>query len=72
MVIYGTYNVEKQIANKFDDGKIHCVYAGTFDPRKGGMSAVNAAKFLDEKYHIHILGFGTEKDKKLLIIKIKP
>ena len=71
VVIYGTYNVEKQIANKFDDGKIHCVYAGTFDPRKGGVSAVNAAKFLDEKYHIHILGFGTEKDKKLLLDAIE-
>ena len=70
--MHGTYNVEKQIADKFDDGKIHCVYAGTFDPRKGGVAAAAAAaEFLTEKYHVHILGFGTEKDRKLLINTIE-
>lgn len=68
VIIHGTYNVEKQIAEKFSDGRIHCVYAGTFDPRKGGVAAaVSAGEFLDERYHIHILGFGSDKDKKLLI-----
>lgn len=39
------------------------VYAGTFDPRKGGaMAAAAAAAYLDERFHIHILGFGSPKD----------
>ena len=70
-IIHGTYNVEKQITRKFNDGRIHCVYAGTFDPRKGGVAAAAAGEFLDERYHIHILGFGSENDKKLLIKTIE-
>lgn len=71
VIIHGTYNVEKDYGVKFGDGRIHCVYAGTFDPRKGGVAAAAAAQFLDEKYHVHILGFGSEKDKKLLIDQIE-
>lgn len=71
VLIHGTYNVEKDYGEKFNDGRIHCVYAGTFDPRKGGVTAaVDAAQFLDSKYHIHILGFGNEKDKESLINQI--
>lgn len=64
--IYGTYSVEEDRKCKFDDGKIHAVYAGTFDPRKGGGLAAAAAAELDSNYHIHIIGFGSEKDKKSL------
>ena len=71
VIIHGTYNVEKSVGKKWNDGRIHCVYAGTFDPRKGGVSAaVSAGKFLDEKYHIHIIGFGSTKDKELLLESI--
>lgn len=66
VIIYGTYKVEPQIVGKFDDGKIHVVYAGTFDPRKGGAAAAAAATFLPANYHIHICGFGTEKDTELI------
>ena len=71
VVIYGTYQVEKDrgrnvFAEEFCEdaaGTIHCVYAGTLDPRKGGaMAAAAAAEYLPENYHIHILGFGSEKD----------
>ncbi len=66
-VIYGTYKVSPILENRIDDGKIHCVYAGTFDPRKGGaFAAVNAAEFLNDEYHIHIIGFGSDKEKELL------
>ena len=42
------------------------VYAGTYDPRKGGvLAAVAAGQYLDDKYHIHIIGFGDEQDEKL-------
>ena len=61
LLIHGTYMVEADRENIFDDGKIHVVYAGTFDPRKGGGMAAKVAEFLDERYHVHILGFGNEK-----------
>ncbi len=64
VIIYGTYHIEKEMPKIFSDGKIHCVYAGTFDPRKGGaIASAESAMFLDENYHVHILGFGNEKEK---------
>lgn len=65
VVIYGTYKVEKVINKKIFNEKekrIHCVYAGTFDPRKGGCAAAAAAAYLPSNYHIHILGFGSNKE----------
>ena len=71
-IVHGTYKVNDVIANKFDDGRIHCVYAGTLDPRKGGgYVAVDAGEFLDENYHIHIIGFGSEDEKKKLLDEIE-
>lgn len=66
IVIYGTYQVEEDRRVKFDDDKIHVVYAGTFDPRKGGALAAAAAEFLPENYHIHIIGFGSKEQTKKL------
>lgn len=64
VIIYGTYHIEKELPKIFSDDKIHCVYAGTFDPRKGGaIASAESALFLNENYHIHILGFGNEKEK---------
>ena len=63
VIIYGTYHIEKELPKLFSDGKIHCVYAGTLDPRKGGaIASAESALFLNENYHIHILGFGNEKE----------
>lgn len=63
-IIYGTYQVEKNRKCKFDDRKIHCIYAGTLDSRKGGAeAAISAATKLNSDYHIHILGFGNEEEK---------
>lgn len=62
-IIYGTYHTEPKVIGKFDDGKIHVIYAGTFDPRKGGASAaIGAAAYLPSNYHIHICGFGNKTD----------
>lgn len=61
IVINGTYRVESERHECFNDKKIHCVYAGTFDPTKGGAAAAAAAEFLPENYHVHILGFGTDE-----------
>ena len=63
IVIYGTYQVEPKRGEKFDDGKIHVVYAGTFDHNKGGAQAsIAATEYLPENYHVHICGFGTDSD----------
>lgn len=67
-IIYGTYHISKKMPKLFTDGKIHCVYAGTLDPRKGGAAAAaSSALFLNGNYHIHILGFGNEKEKKEML-----
>ena len=69
VIIHGTYALEPDRGcNIFDQGlqehserMIHCVYAGTLDPRKGGaVAAAAAAEFLPENYLIHILGFGSD------------
>lgn len=70
-IIHGTYQVEEDRKVSFNDNKIHVVYAGTFDPRKGGGGAAAAAEFLDSRYHIHILGFGSENDKKKMLKTIE-
>ena len=68
VIIHGTYKVEKIINKKIfdeEEKKIHCVYAGTFDPRKGGCTAaVAATEYLPSNYHIHILGFGSNEEVK--------
>lgn len=63
VIIHGTYQVEQFSSEIDNDDTIHCVYAGTFDPRKGGaVAAAAAAEYLPSNYHIHILGFGSEND----------
>lgn len=65
VIIHGTYQVEPDRKCKVfgkEDGTIHCVYAGTLDPRKGSVTAAAATEFLPEHYHIHILGFGSAQE----------
>lgn len=50
----------------FEDEKYHVGYTGILDPQKGCLSIVKAAEHLDENYHIHILGFGSQKDIDVL------
>lgn len=60
-LIHGTYHAEKDYNVKFNDDKIHIVYAGTFEPKKGGATAAAATEYLPENYHIHIIGFGSKE-----------
>ena len=57
---------------KFNDGKIHAVYAGSFNPIKGGaLSAIDAAEYLDETFVLHVLGKGSEADTQAVIKRIE-
>lgn len=68
LIIYGTYEVENSISDKFSDNKIHVIYAGTFDIRKGSAAAAAAAAaYLGENYVLHICGFGSENDTACLL-----
>lgn len=59
IVCSGAYKIEETI-NVPKKDKIHVLYAGTVDPTKGGAYyATDSAKYLNEKYHLHILGFGS-------------
>jgi len=72
-VIHGTYEVEPVVATP-DNDHIHIAYAGTLSPLKGCAEAIDAAEFLNEKYHLHILGYGTPdqiEETKSHIEKIK-
>lgn len=68
VVVYGNYQInEVNTSSIFNDNRIHVVYAGIIDKLKyGAFNAISAAKYLEEKYVIHILGFGTDKDIKTL------
>lgn len=63
-VIYGSYDIENINYNeKFNDNKIHIVYAGIIDKVKGGaFVASKLAAYLSEKFYIHIIGFGNMED----------
>lgn len=73
LIVHGTYQVEPdRNVRLFDKDHIHCVYAGTFDPRKGGCAAAAAAaEYLPANYHLHVIGFGNKQDteniKKLVL-----
>ena len=75
IIVNGIYkNEPKREGCVFDNldpvsGKrtIHCVYAGTFEPRKGGPVAAEAARYLPANYHIHIIGFGSTEDTDRII-----
>lgn len=67
VIIHGLYSVEKRRNVTFGDDKIHVIYAGTFDPNKGGAAAAAAvAAYLPNNYHVHICGFGNRKDEETI------
>ena len=57
-IINGTYKVEPQIVEKYNDGKIHLVYSGILDYSKGAFNAIKLSDYLNDNYMIHIIGYG--------------
>lgn len=71
VVSLGVGNIPTRTIDRFNDGKIHVVYAGTIEMKKlGAMTAVESAKFLPDYYILHILGFEYEENMKKLKLKI--
>lgn len=72
IISHGTYRTVPKYSEKISDGKIHVVYAGSFNPIKGGAcSAIDAAEFLDENYVLHILGKGSAADTEKVTERIE-
>lgn len=71
LVIHGIYKINKNNVDEFNDGLIHILYAGTYDPVKGGaIASIEMSRFLSEKYHLHITGFGTDDQMDDLLRRI--
>ncbi len=63
IISHGTYKPVQESGYRFDDDKIHVVYAGTFSQAKGGVQvAISAAEYLDDNYVLEILGRGSQAD----------
>lgn len=59
----GIYAPAPRLVSPTQDGKIHLLYTGIIDfEKRGAFNAVEATRYLNENYVLHILGFGeTEK-----------
>lgn len=59
----GTYQALPDYGFRFDDDKIHVVYAGTFRKAKGGAyTAIETAEYLDDRYVLDVLGGGNDEE----------
>lgn len=67
-ICYSSYKNKKYNPQSFDDGKIHIVYAGKIARKviNDAFIALECAKYLDDNYHIHILGYGDKEDLEFL------
>lgn len=66
VVVTGSYLVPELLSDKFNDGKIHIVYAGAIDKREVANKSAKIAQYLDDRYVIHILGYGADEDIDIL------
>lgn len=67
VVNYGVGRIPHRTTERFNDGKIHVVYAGTIEMKKmGAITAVEAARYFPDKYLLHILGFGSDENMNKL------
>jgi len=65
VISHGTYLSMPDYGFRFEDGRIHVVYAGTFRKAKGGAyTAIEAAQYLDSRYVLEVLGGGSEEENR--------
>ena len=63
IVCEGVLKMNPVLAEKYDDGKIHLVYAGLIDKIKlCAFISMELGKYLSGRYVIHIAGFGSVQD----------
>lgn len=62
IVINGIYKIQNLDLSVQTREKKKIVYAGTLEPQKGVDYVIKAAQFLDEKYEIKVIGFGSPQD----------
>lgn len=65
IILNGVYKpaLPMHLINKKETSNIiSIVYAGIINSKKGSRQAIELAQYLDDNYHIHILGYGTDRD----------
>ena len=63
VICCGIYKAEKSEPILYKDDKIRIVYAGTLEKEKGGaINAINAMRFLGDRYVLYLLGTGTRTE----------
>ena len=66
-VCHGCYKPLRTTIKKSEDLNINVVYAGTIDQLKGGaFIGLESFRYLEEKYSLHIAGYGSNHDINLL------
>lgn len=71
VVVNGNYTLPEQTAPVALDGRIHCLYSGSFEiAKQGARIAIEAAEFLPENYCVHICGFGSSEQVEAVRQKI--
>ena len=61
-ILSGTYEIEPDFGERFNDGKTHIVYSGVINSSKGASTAVDVARALGTNFALHILGWGLDAD----------
>lgn len=69
VIIHGAYSIkEMKVIAKLheEDNRFHIAYTGILDPKKGCLDFVKAARYLDNGFYLHVLGFGSDEELDLL------
>jgi len=62
VICTGAYIVPPRISSPLNDGKIHVVYAGLIASGKVAFKSAQIGLYLNNDYHLHIIGYGCDND----------
>lgn len=66
VIATGAYTLSKRVVERLNDSKIHIVYAGLIQKDKAAFRCLKMAKYLNNKYVLHIIGYGDYDSIELL------